>query len=152
MIRNSKIILIFLVTSILLSCSIFKKEIDLEGKDIECKIFSIDSVSLQFYYYIEMLYKKDTIHLLSFKDNQCIQNSNELKIGNSYILNLKQIYSFPLTVLNNGDTVMRRLVGSDYRVNHNLPAFQQYPYISKDLCGLKYIREKKSGSLNVNDK
>ena len=59
-------------------------------------------------------------------------------------MNLEYIYKFPLTVLNNGDTIIRDLIAGDFYINRNLPEYQQYPYKTKDLCGLHYSREKET--------
>ena len=135
---KTKIIIISLIT-IISACSILKKNIVLNNKDIEYKVCSIDSVSMQFYYHIELLYKnRDTIDVLSLK-TKCNYSQNKIKIGQKYKFNLEMIIKYYMKILPNGDTLRRNLVQDAY-TNYSLPDYLQKPYITKDLCGLNYLR------------
>lgn len=135
-----KVVLLIILFELINSCSVFRKNTFLDGKDIEYKVCSIDSASLQFYYHIKLLFKnRDTISVLSLKKN-CNDSLNNIRIGQKYKFNLEMIYNFKIKIMPNGDTAMRNLIQDAYR-NNNLPYYLQKPYTTKDLCGLHYIRD-----------
>lgn len=118
----------------------YRNKIDIEDKQLDYKILSIDSLNLNFYYFITLLYKnnKDTIELISQK-KECPNICNRIKINEKYKMSLNRVGRFPLKVLADGDTAYRRVAFS-YN-DYNKPRFVNNLYSTSNLCGLNYLND-----------
>lgn len=135
---------IIITLTILTSCQsisfFYRNKIDIEDKQLDYKILSIDSLNLEFVYFITLLYKNnnDTIELISQK-KECPNIYNQIKVNEKYKLSLYRVGQFPIKVLADGDTAYRRVAYCNY--DHNKPRFVNHLYSTSNLCGLNYLND-----------